>query len=230
MALAARMCVTKLSRRGTPRVLSVYRGQMAWRAVSAIAAAAVTSFGLACGTATSDGSSDVAEREITTQPGFTRTTIYFLTDDGTAPIGVRRTIRARSPYAREALEALLAGPTAEEAENGIETAIPARTRLLSMTSERHGADVTVNLSALPPEDADVLRQHRAITQITRTVIGVSGIERVWLLNDGRPWGLTLMDGRIDNGPFDYRDLVGLEVGRGCPGTETVTCDRFVAVP
>lgn len=203
---------------------------MAWGGVSAIAAAVVTAFSLACGTGTRDGSSDVAEPEITIQSGFTRTTIYLLIDDGTAPIGVRRTIRAESPYAREALEALLAGPTAEEAAHGIATAIPAGTRLLSMTSERHGADVTVNLSALPAEDADVLRQLRVITQITRTAVGVSGIERVWLLNDGRPWGLNLMDGRINNGPFDYRHLVGWEAGRGCPGTETVTCDRFVAVP
>jgi Sporulation and spore germination len=203
---------------------------VAWGAVTAIGVAAATAFGLACGTGTGDGSSDVAEREIPTQPGFTRTTIYFLTDDRTGPIGVRRTIGATSPYAREALEALLAGPTAEEAENGIATAIPAGTRLLTLTFKRHGADETVNLSGLPPEGGDVLRQLRIITQVARTVIGVSGIEGVWLLNDGRPWGLTLMNGRIDNGPFDYRDLVGWEAGRGCPGTETVTCDRFAALP
>jgi hypothetical protein len=33
-----------------------------------------------------------------------------------------------------------------------------------------------------------MRQVRIITQITRTLIGVSGIERVRLLNDGRQWG------------------------------------------
>jgi spore germination protein GerM len=203
---------------------------MRWGAVSALAAAVVTAAGLACGTGNENASRDLAERGFGSQPGTTRTTIYFLTDAGTAPIGVRRTIRAKSPYAREALTALLAGPTAEEAENGITTVIPEGTRLLSMTYERHGADETVDLLGLPLAGADVLRQHRIITQITRTLIGVSGIERVWLLNEGRPWGLSLRNGTIDNGPFDYRDLVGWDVGRGCPGTETVTCDRFTAVP
>jgi spore germination protein GerM len=202
---------------------------MRWGAVSALAAV-VAAAGLACGTGSENASRDLAEQGFGTQPGTTRTTIYFLTDDGAAPIGVRRTIRAKSPYAREALKALLAGPTAGEAESGITTAIPDGTRLLSMTYERHGADETVDLLGLPLAGADVLRQHRIITQITRTLIGVSGTERVWLLNEGRPWGLSLRNGRIVNGPFDYAGLVGWNIGRGCPGTETVTCDRFAALP
>jgi spore germination protein GerM len=202
---------------------------MRWGAVSALAAV-VAAAGLACGTGSENASRDLAEQGFGTQPGTTRTTIYFLTADGAAPIGVRRSIRAKSPYAREALKALLAGPTAEEAENGITTAIPDGTRLLSMTYERHGADETVDLLGLPLAGADVLRQHRIITQITRTLIGVSGTERVWLLNEGRPWGLRLRNGRIVNGPFDYANLVGWNIGRGCPGTETVTCDRFAALP
>jgi hypothetical protein len=183
-----------------------------------------------CGAGADEAGRGYAESEGTAQPGTTRTTIYFLTDDGAAPTGVRRTIEARSPYAQRALEALLAGPNSQEAESGITTAIPAETQLLAMTYARHGADQTVSFSGLPQEGVDVLRQARIITQITRTLIGVSGTERVWLLNDGRPWGLTLRSGRIDNGPFDYGDLVGWDVGRGCPGTETVTCDRFTALP
>ena len=183
-----------------------------------------------CGAAAEEVSRGSAESGSTLQPDTARTTIYFLTDGGAAPIGVRRTIEARSPYAQRALEALLLGPTPEEAESGTSTAIPEGTQLLAMTYERHGADQTVNLSGLPAEGADVLRQARIITQVARTLIGVSGTERVWLLNEGRPWGLTLRNGRIENGPFDYRDLVGWDIGRGCPGTEAVTCDRFTALP
>jgi spore germination protein GerM len=183
-----------------------------------------------CGAAAEEVSRGLAESGSTVQPGTTRTTIYFLTDGGAAPIGVRRTIEARSPYAQRALEALLAGPTPEETADGITTAIPEGTRLLAMTYGRHGADQTVDFSGLPREGVDVLRQARIITQITRTTIGVSGTERVWLLNDGRPWGLILRDGRIENGPFDYRDLVGWNIGRGCPGTEAVVCDHFTALP
>jgi len=59
--------------------------------------------------------------------------IYFLTNHGSAPIGVRRTITRKSPYAREALTALLAGPTREEERKGITSPIPKGIHLLSMT-------------------------------------------------------------------------------------------------
>jgi hypothetical protein len=199
---------------------------MARVSLSVILAALVTG----CGAGAEDAFRDPTERAATTRPGTTRTTIYFLTDDGTAPIGVRRTIPAKSPYARQALEALLTGPTREEAETGITTAIPEGTELLSMTYRRHGADETVNFAGLPREGAGVLQQARIITQITRTLVGVSGIERVWLLHEGRPWGLTLRSGRIHNGPFDYGGLAGWDIRAGCAGTETVVCDRFVALP
>ena len=198
-----------------------------------ILAALLTTTGAACGAGRESGSLDAPTQRITTQSttGTTRTTIYFLIDSGAAPIGVRRTIRTKSPYAREALKALLAGPTPEEQEHGITTAIPERTRLLSMTYKRHGADETVNLTGLPPlNTTDAMRTARIITQLARTLIGVSGIERIWLEADGQPWGLTLMDGSVDAGPFDYGDLGGWNVGAGCPGTETVVCDHFIALP
>jgi hypothetical protein len=91
--------------------------------------------------------------------------------------------------------------------------------------------VTVNLAGLPPQGrTDVIRTARIITQIARTLIGVSGIERVWLETNGEPWGLTLRDGGVDAGPFDYGDLAGWDIGAACPGTETVVCDRFDALP
>jgi hypothetical protein len=198
-----------------------------------ILAALLTTSGAACGAARENDSRDPAAPGLTTQPtsGTTRTTIYFLIDGGAAPIGVRRTIRTKSPYAREALNALLAGPTLEEQKSGITTAIPDGTRLLSMTYKRHGADETVNLAGLPPRDTtDVMRTARIITQIARTLIGVSGIERIWLEADGQPWGFTLRDGSVEAGPFDYGDLPSWDIGAGCPGTETVVCDHFVALP
>jgi len=193
----------------------------------------VTALGAAaCGGEGERNPSVATKQGVETQPtsGTTRTTIYFLIDDGAAPIGVRRTITTKSPYAREALKALLAGPTAEEGANGITTAIPDGTRLLSMTYRRHGADETVNLAGLPSQRADELQKHRIITQIARTLIGVSGIEPIWLEASGQPWGLTLMDGGVYSGPWNYDALAGWEIGAGCPGTETVECDHFDAVP
>jgi spore germination protein GerM len=200
--------------------------------LTAILVTLLCAFGAACGGDPETTHSKAPTQGVTTQPatGTTRSTIYFLIDDGAAPIGVRRTMRTKSPYAREALRALLAGPTAEEEESGITTAIPAGTRLLSMTYKRHGADETVNLAGLPLQKADVMQKHRIIAQIARTLIGVSGIERIWLEADGQPWGLTLMDGSIYSGPWGYEELTGFDVGAGCPGTETVECDHFDALP
>lgn len=201
------------------------------RLIGAALAAVLSTFGAACGATPRSSSSDAAAPGITTQPaaGTVRTTIYFLTDAGAAPLGVRRTIRTSSPCAREALRALLAGPSKEEAQSGIATAIPADTRLLSLTFEPHGADTTVNLAGLP-QDADAMQTARIITQVARSLIGRSGIERIWLQDRGRPWGLVLRDGSIVNGPFDYGDLAGWDVGAGCRGTESAVCDRFDALP
>jgi spore germination protein GerM len=199
-----------------------------------ILASFVAAFGAASGDAVENGSRDSAtEQGVITQPptGSIQTTVYFLTDDGAAPIGVRRTIETKSPYAREALNALLAGPMPEETSLGITTAIPNGTRLLTMTYKRQGADETVNLTGLPPQEAlDVMQKTRIITQIARTLIGVSGIEQIWVEVDGHPWGLGLMDGGVDTGPWSYDDLTGLDVGAACAGTETVECDHFDALP
>jgi spore germination protein GerM len=203
-----------------------------------VTVALVSAVGAACGGAVDNGSRDAAPGHgVITQPTTetTRTTIYFLTEDGAAPIGVRRTIRTRSPYAREALKALLAGPTPDEKAHGIETAIPPGTRLRSLSYKRHGADGTVNLTGLPSQDTlDVMEKARIITQIARTLIGVSGIERVWLRSDGRAWGLGTMNegiyAGVYSGPWGYDQLVGFDVGEACPGGETVECDHFDALP
>jgi hypothetical protein len=100
-----------------------------------------------------------------------------------------------------------------------------------MTYKSHGVDETVNLAGLPLQNVDdTMQKHRIITQIARTAIGVSGIERIWLEANGRPWGLTLRDGTIYAGPWSYRELVGWDIGAGCPGTETVECGHFDALP
>jgi spore germination protein GerM len=173
---------------------------------------------------------DPSQEFVTETRRTATTTIYFLTDDGTAPIGVRRTISRKSPFARESMKALLAGTTREEKENGITTAIPDGTRLLAMTYKRQGRDETVNLAGLPPVPGNAMQNARIITQIARTLIGISGIERIWLRNEGRAWGLWTMDNKIHSGPWSYDELTGFDISYGCAGTETVVCDHFAALP
>jgi len=160
----------------------------------------------------------------------TRTTVYFLADEGVAPIGVRRTIEPTSPYAREALVALLAGPTEEEIQAGITSAIPPGTGIRSLSFRGYGGTGAVVDLAVLPATYDAVDRVRVITQITRTLIGVSGIERVWLRSEGRPWGLWRMNGGLSDRPWSYESMVHLDVGSAVPGTEAVTADYFSAVP
>jgi hypothetical protein len=159
-----------------------------------------------------------------------RTTVYFLAEDRAAPIGVRRSLERRSPYAREALLALLAGPTGEERRAGITSAIPPRTEIRSLSFRGYGGTgAVVDLSGLPATD-DIVERARIVTQIARTLIGVSGIERVWLRSGGRPWGFWSMEGEMQDEAWSYDRLTGLDVGSAAPGTEAVTGDYFSAVP
>lgn len=196
-----------------------------FRVLSAVALAALV---IGCGEAVR--ASEPAVRSIETA----RTTLYFLAEDGSISLGVRRTIVNDTPppegaRLRGALKALLAGPTDEERAQGLTTAIPSGTTFLSLTSTDHGASVVVDLHGLSTVDAS-LDEARVITQIVRTLSGLSGVERVWLLDDGNPWGRERMDGSVNNGPFDYTTLLGYWLGAACPETETVVCDSFKALP
>jgi hypothetical protein len=163
-------------------------------------------------------------------------TLYFLVEDRTVVLGVRRDVVERTPppwgsVAGGALETLLAGPTVEEASAGLTTAIPAGTRLISLRSRGEGGTgAIVSLSGLDGVD-DGLDRARIITQIVRTLVGISygSVNRVWLFNDGEPWGMYLMDGGVYNGPYDYSNI-SFHVGASCPGTETVVCDHFDGLP
>jgi spore germination protein GerM len=165
-----------------------------------------------------------------------RSTIYFLVDGRTAPLGVRRELRrvGYEPLARIALEQLLAGPTADERAAGLATAITAGARIRSfrIESRRGGSDAFVDLSGLPPaNDADALIKVRVMTQVARSLIGLSDVARVWLRVDGRAWGLWDFEGNVRDDPIDYERLRGFShICVAKPGTEAVPGDCFTALP
>jgi len=164
------------------------------------------------------------------------TTVYFLTDDRTAPLGVRRELSRRPNVttARLALEELVGGTTAAERRHGLTTAIPAETRIRSLTIERRtrGSEASVNLSGLPPPDETAAPQRvRVMTQVARTLIGLNDIERVWLRVDGRAWGLWGMEGNVRDDAIDYDRLRGFfQICAAKRGTEAVSGDCFTALP
>jgi hypothetical protein len=149
----------------------------------------------------------------TPRPTF-RATVYFLTDDAAAPIGVRRTIARESPYARDALDALVEGPTAAERRRGISTAIPDQARVVSLTlRSRQRVLAVVNLTGLPPPGATRRRGNSRYAR-ARDYTDRSHAHRP--LRDRRhrgqsrweTWDLWTIDGRIVRAETDYERLRG----------------------
>jgi hypothetical protein len=197
------------------------------RSLAALAVLVCVAAGAGCG----EGEAQPidAPAGVSNEPPRLETTIYFLTDGGRAAIGVRRSIARKSPFAREALGALLAGPTSDERTRGIMTAIPAGTVLRALQISDEGQAV-VELSELPANAAAPDRV-RVITQITRTLVGLSGIERVRLRASGEPWGLWWMSGGTADIAYGYDTLVGFSrICSSRPGTEAVEGDCFSALP
>ena len=177
-----------------------------------------------------------AGRSAPARPSSLRTTLYFLVDERTVPLGVRRELSLRPgvPRARLALEELLAGPTEAELRSGIETAFAPVVRLRSLRIETRakGSEAFVDLTGLPAaEDAGAVQKVRVITQVARTLIGLGDIERVSLRVDGRAWGLWDMQGNVRDDPIDYKRLRGFfHSCRAKLGTEAVLGHYFSALP
>lgn len=126
---------------------------------------------------------------------------------------MRRPLPRRSPFAREALRILLRGPSPAEQRGGVASAIPADARLRSFAIAPPGT-ATVDLGGMGFGTDTTAQQERAATQIARTLIGHSGIERVVLRADGKPWPFVDHAGRVLDRPVDYRRLLGWT--RVCP--------------
>jgi hypothetical protein len=119
------------------------------------------------------------------------------------------------------MRALLAGQTPAERKRGLATAIPRGTRLVSFRIVGNTTAI-VNLSGLPLDGSPIDRV-RVITQVARSLIGLSGIERVRLRNEGRLWGLWRMSGGIADIAYGYRELLGFTGVGGAGGS-------FAALP
>lgn len=159
----------------------------------------------------------------TTSPTTTPTTVpaeatgfgvFFLQDSGGNEARVppflvavhRETTADDVPAA--AVEALLAGPTAEEAADGISVDIPAGTVL-------HGVDVadgtaTVDLSGEFESGGGSLAMFSRLATLTYTLTGLEGIDEVVLELDGEPVEVFSSEGIVIDGPLtrdDYTDLL-----------------------
>jgi lipoprotein-anchoring transpeptidase ErfK/SrfK len=111
--------------------------------------------------------------------------VFFVKGEQFAP-RARTSAVARSPAAF-AVEALLAGPTSAERRAGVETTIPAGTRLVSLSVRGDTATVDLShtqlrstafdVSLRPARAAQIVYTLTAIPRIEQVVIHVNGIER-----------------------------------------------------
>lgn len=107
--------------------------------------------------------------------------VFFLKGES-----VERVVRPGAPSARDALVALLAGPTPEERSMGYSTAIPAGTRLLGYGVA--GAEATVDFSGEMLSFGGGSAIVQAITgQVENTVMGNDGaVKSVSITVEGKP--------------------------------------------
>ena len=115
---------------------------------------------------------------------------------------------------------------------GLTSALPSGARLidLELAGDDRG-EAIVNLAGVPSASFSAVGRARVITQVTRTLVGVSGIERARIRVDGDAWGLWLHDGSVSDRAYDYDALLGFNgVCTAKPGTEAVPGDCFTALP
>lgn len=148
--------------------------------------------------------------------------VYFLADRSRYPVVVTRTVDTDPSIAQSALEALLAGPSRSERASGLTSALPPGTELVSFRVERGTA--TASFSGLGPPRSGV-QTMRVVTQVVRTLTGLSGVERVRFEEGGRPWGLWDTRSRVRGGPY-AADTLPYAVGSTKAGSETAPDDCF----
>ncbi len=115
--------------------------------------------------------------------------------------------RTVSPTLPAVLQALLAGPSAEEQARRVRTAVPSGTRVLGTRIAENGT-ATIDLDrAFDQSQGDA--QRKAVAQVVFTATGVEGVEAVQLLVEGRPREWPRGDGFFQREPLTrsaYPDL------------------------
>jgi hypothetical protein len=110
--------------------------------------------------------------------------VYFIRDGKVAP--AYRAVPETQAVGTAALEALLAGPTAEESELGVSSAIPAGTTLLGLDVADGVATVDLSAEFEPLRDPASLAA--SLAQITYTLTQFSTVQSVWVASRGEPVG------------------------------------------
>ncbi len=149
------------------------------------------------------GSSEPVEKS-TTPVATTPVAIYLV--KGELLEKVTRRVPKVPGIGRQAMEALLAGPTSAESAAGVTTAIPAGTRLLGLVVEEGTA--TVDLSPAYESGGGTLGLRLRLAQVACTLDQFQTVHGVRFAMAGRPVRVFSDDGIVLEHPVscdDYRD-------------------------
>ena len=147
-----------------------------------------------------------------TEAPVPRQTVYLYFVDGEA-LGepVEREL-ATPAGLLAALEALIGGPTEEEASAGLTSVIPAETVILG--SDLTNGVLQINLAEGTLEQIEGELQRLAIAQLVFTATELAGVEWLWVLIEGEPRALPTDEGDVEApvGRVHYASLQPSEAG------------------
>lgn len=155
---------------------------------------------------------------LTTAPTTTSTTVppsqrarvrIFLVGADAQLVRLAEVVRpvARPVNPARVLAALFAGPTPEEQEQGLRTALPPDARLLSVSELIDPGLIVVNISAALREVTGA-QLRLAVAQIVYTATALPRVSRVQLEIEGEPVQVPLEDGSVvsELAPSDFPTL------------------------
>ena len=134
----------------------------------------------------------------------TSTAVYFLRDGKIAP--VRRAIPQTPHPELEAVRALLEGPTADEAADGLDTAIPEGTEVTDVSVS--GGVATVDLSGAFDDGGGSESMLGRVAQVVATVTRFDGVKRVAFELDGKKVATIGGEGVVVDPPIGRRAIEG----------------------
>ncbi|MEK6275684.1 MAG: GerMN domain-containing protein [Actinomycetota bacterium] len=142
----------------------------------------------------------------TTLPAPTSLEVWFAR--GEKLVSLKRTHEATLRVATAAMEALLAGPTRAERASGVDSAIPAGTRLL-VISIKDGV-ATVDLTSEYQSGGGSLSMQVRLGQVVYTLTQFPTVKAVSFRLDGTPVNVFSSEGIVLSHPVgrgDYKDLL-----------------------
>lgn len=136
--------------------------------------------------------------------GLRALSVYFGDAQAERLVPVTRYVHPDSGLARGAMLALLAGLEPAEEARGLNTAVPAGTRLLGITVRDSCA--TVDLARVFESGGGTASMSQRLAQLVYTLIRVPGVHSVRLWLEGRPVDVFSGEGLEITGPLTHADV------------------------